>query len=123
MQGYIPIEYPKWIDGVVVQNAAEEQEHRAALAETADARNAGLIRPPPPASIRMRRSRERRREGKLSIRCDVSSVQIEALTKTGFIDSTNWNDVGEVAWGVGRLMDHLARSEPSRGSSRTPRSS
>jgi hypothetical protein len=37
MGEYVPIEYPKWIDGVVVRNAAEEQAHRAALERSASA--------------------------------------------------------------------------------------
>ena len=36
MNNYVPIEYPKWVDGVLVQNAAQEQTHRAALAEAAE---------------------------------------------------------------------------------------
>jgi hypothetical protein len=71
---YTPIEYPKWVDGVPVRNADEERAHRAALAEAADAARAvELARPASSAGIRMRRTRERRREGRMSIRCDISS--------------------------------------------------
>jgi hypothetical protein len=108
MPDYIPIEYPKWVNGVLVQNAAEEQAHRAALAEAA--RAAELTRPPSPAGIRMRRSRERRREGKMSIRCDISIAQIETLTEAGFIDPSLRDDAAEVARGVARSLDRLTRS-------------
>jgi hypothetical protein len=108
MRGYIPIEYPKWVDGVLVQNAAEEQARLAVFAESAAAvRAAELALPPSPANIRMRRTRERRREGKLSIRCDISSVQREALAKAGFIDPAMRDDAAEVARGVERSLSCL----------------
>jgi hypothetical protein len=112
MSTYVPIEYPKWVDGVLVQNASEEQVHRAALAEAAEvARAAEFTRPPSPAGIRMRRTRERRREGKMSIRCDISTDQIEALSKAGFIDPAMGDDPAEVARGVCRVLDRLSRSD------------
>jgi hypothetical protein len=111
MQRYIPIEYPKWIDGVLVQNAAEEDAHRAKLDEAAvAARAAELARPPSSAGIRMRRTRERRREGKLSVRCEISSVQIAALMEAGFIDPAMRDDTAEVARGISRSIDRLTRS-------------
>ncbi len=61
--------------------------------------------------MRMRRSRERRREGKLSIRFDISSAQIEALVSAGLIDPARQDDAVEVALGVVRLMDHLTESD------------
>ena len=110
MQGYIPIEYPKWVDGVVFQNVAEEEAHLASLAESAASVRADeLARPTSPATIRMRRTRERRREGKLSIRCDISTVQIEALAEAGFIDPVMRDDAVEVARGIGRMMECLSR--------------
>jgi hypothetical protein len=70
MPNYVPIEYPKWVDGV--QNAEEERARRLALAEAVEMASAAeLARTRSPAGIRMRRTRERRREGKLSIRCDI----------------------------------------------------
>jgi hypothetical protein len=64
MHSYVPIEYPKWLDGVLVQNVEEEQARREVLHEVAaTARAAELTRSPSPAGIRMRRTRERRREG------------------------------------------------------------
>jgi hypothetical protein len=108
---YVPIEYPKWVDGVLVRNAGEEQARREALSEAAAAaRVAELARPPSPAGIRMRRTRERRREGKMSIRCDISTDQIEALTDAGFIDPALRDDAAEVARGVCRSLDRLTRS-------------
>jgi hypothetical protein len=111
MKGYIPIEYPKWVDGVLVQNAAEEQAYRATTDEAAAAASAvELTRAPSPAGIRMRRTRERRREGKLSIRCELSTIQIEALAKAGFIDPVMLDDAAEVARGVCRSLDRLTLS-------------
>jgi len=108
MHTYIPIEYPKWVDGVIVRNAEEERLHREALNEAATAaRAAELARPPSPAGIRMRRTRERRREGRMLIRCDVSTEQIEALAKAGFIDPAMRDDAAEVARGVCRFLDRL----------------
>jgi hypothetical protein len=108
LTNYIPIEYPKWVDGVLVQNAEEEQSHRAMLAEAAEqARAVELNRPPSPAGIRMRRTRERRREGKLSICCDISTDQIEALAMAGFIDPTMRHDPAEVPRGICRSVDQL----------------
>src|ERR1051326_2362031 len=47
MHGYVPIEFPKWVDGVLVQNAAEERAHRAVLEDVALAATV-QIEPPPP---------------------------------------------------------------------------
>jgi hypothetical protein len=93
---YIPIEYPKWVDGVLVQNAAEEKAHRAAMAYAeAAARSAEIARPPSPAGVRMRRTWERGREGRMSIRCDVSTDQIKALSKAGLIDPATLDDAAK----------------------------
>jgi hypothetical protein len=114
MPNYIPIEYPKWVSGVLVQNAEEEQAHRAALAEAAaEALAAERARSPSPAAIRMHRTRERRREGRLSIRCDISAAQIEALVEVGLIDAALRDDPVEVARGVCRSLDRLIRSGQS----------
>jgi hypothetical protein len=109
----VPIEYPKWIDGVLVRNTVEEA-HRAAWAEETEAiRAAERARPPSLAGIRMRRTRERRREGKLSIRSDVSLAHIEDLAQAGFIDPALQGDAAEIARGIGRLMDQVTRSVPA----------
>jgi hypothetical protein len=114
MLNYVPIEYPKWVDGVLVRNVEEKQARREALTEAeAAAHAAELTRPPSPAGIRMRRTRERRREGKLSIRCDISTDQIEALVEVGFIDPAMRDDTAEVARAVGRSLDRLRRSGES----------
>ena len=112
MNNHVPIEYPKWVDGVLAQNAEEEREHRSALAKVAEmARAAEFAKPPSPAGIRMRRTRERRREGKVSIRCDISADQIEALAKAGFIDPAMRDDPAEVARGICRSLDRAARGQ------------
>ncbi len=111
MQGYIPIEYPKWVDGVVVQNAAEEQAYRSRLADAEQPTlSAEVARHPSPAGIRMRRTRERRREGKVPIRCDISAHHIDALANAGFIDPGMRDDAVEAARGVCRLLDRLTQS-------------
>jgi hypothetical protein len=40
MPGRFPIEFPNWIDGVLVQNAIDEQAHRNTLAASLDASGA-----------------------------------------------------------------------------------
>jgi hypothetical protein len=108
MSNYVPIEYPKWVDGVVVRNVEEEQARREALEEAAAAvRAAELARPPSPAGIRMRRTRERRRAGKMSIRVDVSVAQIEFLASSGFINPRSLDDPTEVARSVCCALDCL----------------
>jgi hypothetical protein len=132
LHGYAPIEYPKWIGNVLVQNAAEEAVARSSAADHPSRPNIlsmeinGRSPPdPPPAvpatacdkplsavTIRMRRSRERRRPGKRTILCDISARQIEALAQAGFIDPAKRDDAAAVAEGVGHLLDRLTRSGP-----------
>jgi hypothetical protein len=150
MPAYVPIEYPKWVGGVLVQNATEELAQRAPpgasasaeapawlsgasgmskprygphLEKTKRAPHAKAVAPavavsPQPAgptsaaAVRMRRARARRREGKRTIRCDLSGAQIDALAGAGFLDPAKQDDAAELAWGVGRLMDGLTRSVP-----------
>lgn len=112
MKVYLPIEYPKWFGDVLVQNADEEQAHRKTVANVAEVTRATELAPPPSsASIRMHRTRERRREGKLSIRCDVSMEHIEALAEAGLIDPAMRDDATEVALGVIRAIDRLTQSQ------------
>ena len=111
MKGYVPFEYPKWIGDVLVRNSAEESALRGTPAKVVAAvRATELARPPSPAGLRMRRTRERRRESKLSIRCEISTVHIEALANAGFIDPAMRDDRAEVAQAVGRSLDCLSRS-------------
>jgi hypothetical protein len=112
MSNYVPIEYPKWVDGILIQNASEERAHRAALTEAVEvARAAEPARPPSPAAIRMQRTRERRRAGRMSIRFDISASQVEALVSEGMIDPARRNDPAEVARGISRSLDRLKRSD------------
>jgi hypothetical protein len=53
MPGYIPMEYPKWVDGVVVQNAAEERAHWAALKDTAPPGTVQAVHSPPAKTAEM----------------------------------------------------------------------
>jgi hypothetical protein len=130
MRDYIPIEYPKWVGGVIVQNAAEEQALRSLAADPSSGSHIVSLEinrrsppvPPPalavvtsdksPASvtIRMRRSRARRRAGKRTISFDIATDQIEALIRAGFLDPAMRDDAAAVALGVERLMDHMSRS-------------
>jgi len=151
MPPYVPIEYPKWVGGVLVHDAAEELALRAAREDASpagtvqaappppetttaeqmhiDAPRARLVallalraapspvaraekraQPPSPAAIRMRRTRERRREGKQSARWDISTAQIETLVAAGFLDPAKRDDAAEWARGFERVLDHLALS-------------
>jgi hypothetical protein len=104
-------EYPKWVGDVVVQNEAEERAQLAATAALTGAAEATQIIPSRSrAAIRMRRSRERRRDGKRTILYDISADQIEALALAGFIDPAKRDDAAEVARGVGRSLERLTRS-------------
>jgi hypothetical protein len=149
MGEYVPIEYPKWIDGVVVQNAAEEQAHRAALERAASAVtvqaapppsgkiaepmqidavsarivelltakpaapaesaeevcNPGLARPPTPAAERMRRARQRRRDGMRVIPFEVRDDEIGGLVACGLLEPVACNDPNAIARAPGRLLD------------------
>jgi hypothetical protein len=110
MAAYEFQEFPKWVGNVLVESAAEE---RALLLELAEGVAVAVAQPsnvPSPAAIRMQRSRERRREGKRTIPCDISTAQIEALASAGFLDRAMRDDAVEVAHGVGRMIDHLTRS-------------
>jgi hypothetical protein len=71
----------------------------------AEARTPEILKPASPAGIRMRRTREWRREGRMSIRCDISAAQIEALVEAGLIDPVMRGDVAEITRGLGA---HLA---------------
>jgi hypothetical protein len=104
-------EYPKWVGDVVVQNEAEDRAQLAAIAALtcpAEATQTPPLRSP--AAVRMRRSRERRRDGKRTILCDILADQIEALALAGFIDPAKRDDAAEGARGVGRLVEGLTRS-------------
>jgi hypothetical protein len=106
---YVFQEYPKWVGDVLVQDEAQERAHLLTLAETRRVAVAQLTTAPSAAAVRMRRSRERRHEGKRSIPCDISAAQIDMLAAAGFLDLALWDNAVEVARGVGRLMDGLAR--------------
>jgi hypothetical protein len=64
-------------------------------------------RPPSSAGGRMRRMRERRRNGKRSITLDMSPVQIESLVHGGFLGASMRDDAAEIALGIGRLLDRV----------------
>jgi hypothetical protein len=108
MGEYMPIEYPKWVDGVLLKNEAEEQAHRTPVAEAAEvARAAELARPPSPAAIRMRRSRKRRRAGQRCVPFVVCDHEIEALVTSGLLNSVARNDSHAIGTALGKLVDRL----------------
>ena len=110
-------EFPKWAEGVLVQDEAEELALRAKLSEAAvEARQADPVRMPSPAAVRIRRSRERRRAGKLIVRCGVTHDQIVAMVRAGLVTPSSKGDASEVAQGVLRLLEQLVRSSPDHGS-------
>ena len=111
MAGYVFQEYPKWVGSVLVQDVAEEKTLRVGMTQAAvETRPTKLARPPSAVALRMRRTRTRKKEGRRAINLDISVAQIEALAAAGFLDLAMRDDAVEVARGVGRLMDRLARS-------------
>jgi hypothetical protein len=113
MAGYVPIEFPKWVGDLLVNNAEEEAALRAALAKPASADRAdGPVRLLSSAGIRMRRTRQRRQEGRQIVSLDLSAAQIEALVMAGYLDPVLRDDAAEVARGVGRMLDRAAKSVP-----------
>jgi hypothetical protein len=106
MPTYVPIEYPKWVDGVLVNNAAEEQAHRAALVESAAvARATELARMPSPAAERMRLARQRQRDGIRVIPFEVRDEEIEGLVARGLLDPVARHNRNAIANALGRLFD------------------
>jgi hypothetical protein len=68
MVGYVFQEYPKWVGSLLVQDAAEEKTLRVAMAQAAvETRPTNLGRPPSAVALRMRRTRERKKEGRRAI--------------------------------------------------------
>jgi hypothetical protein len=113
-------EYPKWVGDVVVQNEAEERAHLAATGALTTAAEAAQT-PPSPAAIRMRRSRERKRDGKRTIRFDIQAAHVDALILAGWLDQSTRDDMAEAACGLNRLLDKLAAPR-SVGGSQSPAS-
>ena len=109
MAGYRFEEYPKWVNGVIVQSAAEEKEVLATLQRpTTTSTNAKPVLPPSSAATRMRRSRERRKEGKRAVRFDISVDQIKVLVWGGDLDAAKAGDIVAVAQAIERLLEHLS---------------
>jgi hypothetical protein len=105
---YVFQRYPIWVDGVIVHDEAEELAHRTALAEAAaDARRAALAQPPSSAALRMRRSRQRRRDGYVRVQFNITARQVEMLVAAGHIQSAAIVDATDVARGIVRLLDGL----------------
>jgi len=114
MGGYVPIEYPKWVGGVLVNSAEEEQVLQAAQAASTTVPCASeLDHSPSSAAIRMGRTRMRRLDGTRIIACSISAPQIEAMEAAGFIDPDNRDDASELARGVGRVLENAIRPAPN----------
>jgi hypothetical protein len=60
---------------------------------------------PSSSGERMRRMRERQRGGRRTVLLDVTPIQVEALVQAGLLDASRRDDVGEIARGIGRLLD------------------
>jgi len=105
MPGCLPIEYPKWIGGVLVQNAAEERDHRAALGEITSAHPTKLAHPASSAAERMRRARKRRRVGLRVIPFEIRDNEVSGLIARGLLEDVARNDPNEIARALGELFD------------------
>jgi hypothetical protein len=105
MPAYVPMEYPRYVGNVRVNNEAEHQALRAALAEAAAAARAvELGRPPSPGAARMQRSRERRREGRRCVQIEISDAEIAELVRAGLLAVDAQDDVGAIAEAINALL-------------------
>ena len=75
------------------------------MTEGLSARNA--LRPGGSSAERVRRHRERRRRGEISISFDIRRAEIEALVARGFLARGSQGDRIEVACALGRLLDRV----------------
>jgi hypothetical protein len=85
MTKYMFQEFPKWIGGVLVQDAAEERAHLLAMTEAEKAAGVEPVRQPSAVAIRMQRSRRRRREGKRVVQIEVDDQDIALLMAAGHL--------------------------------------
>jgi hypothetical protein len=73
-----------------------------------------------PAAERMRRSRERRREGLRIVQFAVRDTEVDALVSHGLLDPARREDRASIARALGRLLDQIPPARwcaiiPSRG--------
>jgi hypothetical protein len=59
-----------------------------------------------PAAMRMRRSRERRRDGLRCLRVEMRASEIDALVRKGFLKSDARNEQHAVLQGLYRFLEH-----------------
>jgi hypothetical protein len=71
----------------------------------------GGRRPVPPACARHRPTRFSAGDRKRANLCNISASHIEAMVVAVFIDPARWGNAVELARGVARLSDRMARSE------------
>jgi SOS response regulatory protein OraA/RecX len=62
-----------------------------------------------PAAERMRRHRQRRREGLRSLTIELREAEIDALIRSGFLEGRSRNDVNAVTQALYRLLDRIFR--------------
>jgi hypothetical protein len=60
-----------------------------------------------PAAERMRRSRQRRRDGLRSLRIELRETEIDKLIRSGFLDRASCNDANAVLGALYRVFDRI----------------
>ena len=61
------------------------------------------------AAERMRRHRQRKRDGLRSLTIEVQEAEIDALIRSGFLDKDSRNNANAVAQALYRVFDHVFR--------------
>ena len=62
-----------------------------------------------PAAERMRRHRQRRRDGLRSLTIEVREAEIDALISSGFLEKGSRNDANAVTQALYRVLDRVFR--------------
>jgi hypothetical protein len=60
-----------------------------------------------PAAERMRRSRQRRRDGLRSLRIELRETEVDALIESGFLDERGRNDSSAVIRALYKFFDDI----------------
>jgi hypothetical protein len=61
------------------------------------------------AAARMRRHRQRRRDGMRSLTIEVREAEIDALIRSGFLEKSSRNDANAVTQALYRVFDRVFR--------------
>jgi hypothetical protein len=62
-----------------------------------------------PGAWRMRKSRQRRRDGLRCVQLAIKNAEIQGLISTGLLDPAECEDRRAVARALGRLLDYIPR--------------